>query len=61
MGEQANEAHFFDVPKWARRLIYRLAQLERGKAYDVTVVMPSGEGDPVWVVRGVNPVENAKN
>lgn len=44
------------LPAWALRLIYRLAQLERGKAYNVTVMMVSDT--PVWTVQSIGKVEN---
>jgi hypothetical protein len=45
-----------DVPRWALRLIYRLAQLQRGQAYTLTVVMVGEE--PVWTVQAMGKVEN---
>lgn len=44
------------LPAWALHLIYRLAQLERGKAYNVTVMMVSDA--PVWTVQAIGKVEN---
>jgi hypothetical protein len=44
------------LPAWALRLIYRLAQLEKGKAYNVTVMMVSDT--PVWTVQSIGKVEN---
>ena len=38
------------------RLIYRLAQPERGRAYNVTVLMVGDE--PVWTVQSIGKVEN---
>lgn len=45
-----------DVPRWALRLLYRLAQLQRGQAYTVTVIMTGNE--PVWTVQAMGKVEN---
>lgn len=47
-----------DVPRWALRLLYRLAQLQRGQAYTVTVVMAGDE--PVWTVQQMGKVENGR-
>ena len=44
------------LPRWGLRLIYRLAQLERGRAYNVTVLMVGDE--PVWTVQSIGKVEN---
>ncbi len=47
-----------DVPRWALRLLYRLAQLQRGQAYTLTVVMVGDE--PVWTVQQMGKVENGR-
>ena len=44
------------LPRWGLRLIYRLAQLERGRAYNVTVLMVGDE--PVWTVQSIGKLEN---
>ncbi len=46
------------LPRWGLRLIYRLAQLERGRAYNVTVMMVGDE--PVWTVQSIGKVENER-
>ena len=55
-GEDVRQVDTLALPAWALRLIYRLAQLERGKAYSVTVVM-TGDA-PVWTVQSIGKVEN---
>ena len=47
-----------DVPRWALRLLYRLAQLQRGQAYTLTLLMVGDE--PVWTVQQMGKVENGK-
>lgn len=47
-----------DVPRWALRLLYRLAQLQRGQAYTLTVIMVGDE--PVWTVQQMGKVENGR-
>lgn len=47
-------------PNWYIKLAMRLAQLQQGHAYDVTVIIPAGGGEPVWIVRGGAKVENDK-
>jgi len=44
------------LPAWAIRLAYRVAQLERGRAYNVVVVMANNE--PTWTVQTMGNVEN---
>ncbi len=44
------------LPAWAIRLAYRVAQLERGRAYSVVVVMANNE--PTWTVQAMGNVEN---
>lgn len=44
------------VPGWAWKLIRRLAKLERGHAYTLTIVML--DGDPVWTVQASGKLEN---
>lgn len=45
-------------PAWYLKLAMRLSQLQQGHAYDVTVIVPAGGGEPVWIVRGGAKVEN---
>jgi hypothetical protein len=47
-----------DVPRWAMRLLYRLAQLQRGQAYTLTLIMVGDE--PVWTVEHMGKVENGR-
>ena len=47
-----------DVPRWALRLIYRLAQMQQGQAYTVTVIMAGNE--PVWMMQPLGKVENGR-
>lgn len=44
------------VPVWAWKLIRRLAKLERGHAYTLTIVML--DGDPVWILQAAGKLEN---
>lgn len=47
-------------PAWYIKLAMRLAQLQRGQAYDVTLIVPVGDGEPVWIVRDGTKVENSR-
>ena len=47
-----------DVPAWAWKLIRRLAKLEQGHAYALTIVMTDSE--PVWTVQSVGKLENGR-
>lgn len=44
------------LPAWAIRLAYRVAQLEHGRAYNVTVIKANQE--PSWTVQPMGKVEN---
>lgn len=44
------------VPKWALKLARRIAKLERGKAYTITVMMVGST--PVWTVQATGEIEN---
>lgn len=44
------------MPRWAWKLLMRLAKLERGQVYRLTVVMDGDE--PVWAVEPVGRLEN---
>ena len=46
------------APQWAWKLFRRLAKLERGHAYTLTIVML--DGDPVWTLQTVGKVENER-
>lgn len=46
------------VPAWAWKLIQRLAKLERGQVYTLTVVLIDEE--PVWGVQAVARLENER-
>jgi hypothetical protein len=45
-------------PRWFVKLALRLAQLERGKAYTLTVLMVGDE--PVWTVQAIGKLENER-
>lgn len=45
-------------PKWFVRLALRLAQLERGQVYTLTIVMLGDE--PVWTVQTVGKLESGE-
>jgi len=53
---QCGQLKTCDVPRWALRLLYRLAQLQRGHAYTLTVIVTGDE--PVWTVQPLGKVEN---
>jgi hypothetical protein len=44
------------VPKWALKLARRIAKLEPGKAYAITVMMVGST--PVWTVQTTGEIEN---
>jgi hypothetical protein len=44
------------VPRWAWKLIARLAKLERGQVYRLTLVMDGTE--PTWALEPVGRLEN---
>jgi len=44
------------VPRWALKLARRIAKLERGKVYTVTVMMVGST--PVWTVQATGEVES---
>ena len=46
------------MPAWVWKLIRRLAKLERGHVYTLTLVYL--EGDPVWTVQAAGKVENGQ-
>lgn len=48
------------APVWAWKFVRRLATLERGRAYDVTVIVPDDEAEPVWIVRAGGKLENGR-
>lgn len=47
-------------PGWFVRLAMAVARFERGHAYDLTVIMPEGDGEPLWIIKGGAKVENAR-
>lgn len=49
------------VPPALLRLAYRLAQLERGNMYTITVTIPHDRRqDPQWSVLALGKIENAR-
>ena len=44
------------LPRWFIRLARRIGKLERGHAYQITVVMVDDE--PVWTIARLGDVEN---
>ncbi len=46
------------IPAWAWKFFCRLAKLERGHAYTLTVVMTGDE--PVWTVQPLGKLENER-
>ena len=47
-------------PRWVVKFSLRLAQLERGKAHDIVLILPDDGGEPTWIVRGGSKVENSR-
>jgi hypothetical protein len=47
-------------PRWFVKLALRLAQLERGKAYELILIMPEGGGDPQWFVKVGSKLDGGK-
>jgi hypothetical protein len=48
------------IPKWAFQLILRMGQFEVGKMYDITVMIPEGGIEPIWVIKGSAKMEGGK-
>jgi hypothetical protein len=48
------------TPRWVHKFILRLAQLEHGKAHDITLILPDGDAEPTWAIKGSAKVENAR-
>lgn len=46
------------TPKRLRKLMLRLAQLQPGMAYTITLVVLDNESDPVQIVTPLGKVEN---
>lgn len=47
------------IPARWLRFLYRMAKLEAGKVYTVTVIMPSEpDSEPTWAIMGGAKVEN---
>ena len=47
------------TPRWFVKFALRVAQLERGRAYNVVLVLPP-VGDPVWAVTDTGKLENQR-
>lgn len=45
------------VPKRLRNLVNRLARLDEGQAYTLTLFFPQG-GEPIWTIQPLGKVEN---
>ena len=60
--EEMRDASDFPAytPRWVYVFIRRLSQLERGKAHDIVLILPDDGGEPSWVVKGGNKVENGR-
>lgn len=48
------------IPARWLHLLYRLAKLERGKVYTITLIVPTEDGDPQWAISGAAKVENGR-
>lgn len=48
-----------NVPAWFTRLALRIAQLEGGRVYNLTVIVPV-KGEPSWTVTGGGKLENQR-
>lgn len=46
------------VPRWVWKLIRRLAQMEKGKLYRLTLINSGDE--PAWVLEAVANLENSE-
>lgn len=47
-------------PAWFVKLALKVAQFERGHAYDVLVIVPDDGREPTWAVQPRGKVENAR-
>ena len=56
VAQDLRETSVIALPAWAIRLAYRIAQFERGRAYNVVVLM--GSNDPAWTVQSIGKLEN---
>jgi hypothetical protein len=45
------------TPAWVLSFIRRLAKLERGRAHEITLILPENGADPYWVIKGSAKVE----
>lgn len=54
--ETMEPTQHIEVPRWLWKLIYRLAKLERGQVYRLTLIM--GGDEPAWAVEPVARLEN---
>lgn len=48
------------LSKWQVKLSQRVGQLERGRAYNVTLWLPFGCDEPVWNVVELGKIENSR-
>ena len=47
------------VPERWLRFLFRMAQLERGRVYNITVIIPDKpESEPQWSIAGAAKLEN---
>jgi hypothetical protein len=49
------------IPARWLRFLYRMATLENGRVYTITVIMPTKpDSEPQWAISGCAKVENGK-
>ncbi len=48
-----------NTPVWFTRLALRIAQLEAGRVYNLTLIVPA-KGEPTWSVTGGGKLENQR-
>ncbi len=47
------------IPALWLRFLYRVAKLERGRIYQITVIVPEkADSEPQWAISGGSKVEN---
>lgn len=61
IGVQKPTEHSSDIPALWLRFVYRVAQLQRGQAYALTIFVPEDKGsEPVWAIKPIGKIENQR-
>jgi hypothetical protein len=47
-------------PKWWVQFAMRVGKLERGKVYEVMLVLPEGDAEPQWFVKSGSKLEGGR-